>query len=173
MRPLVVDGRVKEWTTGEVHDVTDRSFAVRRAVRINDTLPQESSFRWIWERGPWLLVDRTNGHVAVIHPPEFDPAVSELVWFRDYAAYCGVHSTTKGQHLTAMVYQLGARRPLVDKQMAPWNSDAQASAACTAAVWQRKPLRVMFHPASGDAMSFDIVGLSAAMVDEPDTDDGQ
>ena len=32
VRPLVVDGRVKEWTTGEPHDVTDRSFAVRRAL---------------------------------------------------------------------------------------------------------------------------------------------
>lgn len=173
VRPLVVDGRVKEWTTGDSHDVTDRSFAVRRAVRINDTLPQESSLRWVWERGPWLLVDRTSAHITVIRPPDFDPAVSELVWFRDYAAYCGVRSTAKGQHLTAMVYQLGARRSLLEKQMAAWDSDSQAGAACQAAVWQRKPLRVTFHPASGDAMGFDIVGLSAAMVEEADSDEGQ
>ena len=172
VRPLMVDGRVKEWTTGESHDVTDRSFAVRRAVRINDTLPQESSLRWIWERGPWLLVDRATGHVTVIHPPDFDPAVSELVWFRDYAAYCGVRAGAKGEHLTALVYQLGTRRPLVEKQLAVWNSDGSA-AACEAAVWQRKPLRVTFHPAGADAMGFDIVGLSAAMVEEADADEGQ
>jgi hypothetical protein len=26
IRALIVDGAVKEWTTGEAHDVTDRSF---------------------------------------------------------------------------------------------------------------------------------------------------
>src|ERR1700721_257466 len=60
VRPLVVDSKIKEWTTGDSHDVTDRSFAVRRAIRINDTLPQESSLRWIWERGRWLLGDRAT-----------------------------------------------------------------------------------------------------------------
>ena len=39
IRALLVDGVLKEWTTGEAHDVTDRSFAVRRAIRINDALP--------------------------------------------------------------------------------------------------------------------------------------
>jgi hypothetical protein len=39
VRPLTVDGRQKEWTTGEPHDVTDRSFAIRRALRLNDALP--------------------------------------------------------------------------------------------------------------------------------------
>ena len=58
VRPLMVDGKVKEWTTGEAHDVTDRSFAVRRAVRLNDALPADHGERWVWQRGPWLLVDR-------------------------------------------------------------------------------------------------------------------
>ena len=34
IRPLLVDGLVKEWTTGDAHDVTDRSFVVRRVLRI-------------------------------------------------------------------------------------------------------------------------------------------
>lgn len=170
VRPLVVDGRVKEWTTGDAHDVTDRSFAVRRAVRINDTLPQESAFRWVWERGPWLLIDRSNGHVAVLHPPEFDPAVSEVVWFRDYAAYCGIHQTPKTQHVTAVVYQLGSRRPLLQKQLSAWNADTQTSGACDVATWQRRPLRVTFRPVGGEPMNFDIIGLSAAMVEEADGD---
>ena len=41
IRPLVVDGFVKEWTTGDAHDVTDRSFVVRRVLHLNDELPGE------------------------------------------------------------------------------------------------------------------------------------
>src|ERR1017187_3690791 len=29
IRALLVDGALKEWTTGDAHDVTDRSFVVR------------------------------------------------------------------------------------------------------------------------------------------------
>ena len=61
IRPLVVDEAVKEWTTGESHAVTERSFAVRRAIRLNDALPGDKGEHWIWQRGPWLLVDRTTG----------------------------------------------------------------------------------------------------------------
>src|ERR1039458_8818439 len=43
VRALLVDGVVKEWTTGEAHDVTDRSFVVRRVIKLNDTLPSEGS----------------------------------------------------------------------------------------------------------------------------------
>ena len=39
IRALLVDGVLKEWTTGDAHDVTDRSFVVRRAIRLNDALP--------------------------------------------------------------------------------------------------------------------------------------
>ena len=173
VRPLIVDDKLKEWTTGEAHDVTDRTFAVRRAVRINDELPGEAKGRWIWERGPWLLIDRSNGHVVVLHPPDFDPAVSEIVWFRDYAAYCGVHATTKTQHLDAVVFQIGTHRPLLNRPLGAWNADAQSAAVCEAATWQRKPLRVTFHPTGAEPLQFDIVGLSAAMVEEADTEDGQ
>src|ERR1700721_4204128 len=43
IRALLVDGVLKEWTTGEAHDVTDRSFVVRRAMRLNDALPGDQS----------------------------------------------------------------------------------------------------------------------------------
>jgi hypothetical protein len=39
IRGLLVDGFLKEWTTGEAHDVTDRSFVARRVIRLNDSLP--------------------------------------------------------------------------------------------------------------------------------------
>src|SRR5208282_6503350 len=35
VRPLLLDGHVKEFTLGTTHDVTDRLFAVRRAFRVN------------------------------------------------------------------------------------------------------------------------------------------
>ena len=91
VRPLVIDAKIKEWTTGDAHDVTDRSFAVRRAIRLNDALPTEKNEHWVWQRGPWLLVDRVTGHIAAIKLPDYDPAVSSVVWFRDFAAYCGPH----------------------------------------------------------------------------------
>jgi hypothetical protein len=87
VRPLTVDGRQKEWTTGDAHDVTDRSFTIRRALRLNDALPGDAAPRWSWQPGPWLLVDRTTGHVTALHLPDFDTEVSDAVWFRDYAAY--------------------------------------------------------------------------------------
>lgn len=63
VRALFVDTRLKEFTTGAPHDVTDRLFVVRRVFRLNDTLPAESTTvpRWVWERGGWLLVDRVTG----------------------------------------------------------------------------------------------------------------
>ncbi len=39
IRALLVDGVLKEWTTGDAHDVTDRSFVVRRVIKVNDALP--------------------------------------------------------------------------------------------------------------------------------------
>ena len=93
VRPLVVDGQVKDWTTGEIHEITDRTFVARRAVNLYDALPDEAGAHWLWVLGPWLLVDRSSAHISVLHLPDFDPAVSELVWFRDYAAYCGMNTT--------------------------------------------------------------------------------
>ena len=43
IRALLVDGGVKEWTTGDAHDVTDRSFVVRRVIRLNDALPRRQA----------------------------------------------------------------------------------------------------------------------------------
>ena|GEM_PF-3258415 len=43
VRPLYLDAKLKEYTAGATHDVTDRLFVVRRAYRINDSLPGESA----------------------------------------------------------------------------------------------------------------------------------
>ena len=74
IRPLYIDTRLKEYTTGVPHDVTDRLFAVRRAFRLNDALPEEAGLtpRWQWQRGGWLLIDRVTGRVTPIALPGFD-----------------------------------------------------------------------------------------------------
>jgi hypothetical protein len=90
IRSLLVDGKTKEVTTGQAHEVTDRTFVVQRMVRVNDSLPQESGpTRWRWERAGWVLVDRMTGRVQPVVLAEFDSDGSQVSWFRDYAAYCG------------------------------------------------------------------------------------
>ncbi len=166
VRPLFVDDRQKEWTTGDIHDVTDRSFTIRRALRINDGLPTDSAPHWIWQPGPWLLVDRTTGHITALHLPAFDPAVSDAVWFRDYAAYCGIATTAKGG-LVAVVAQLGARRPVVQRALAPWPQPNHFIPVCQPAKWQRLPVRVTLQPTAAEPLTFDVVG-STSLIEEAD-----
>jgi hypothetical protein len=172
IRPLVVDGLVKEWTTGEAHDVTDRSFVVRRAIRLNDELPGDkyrpADKRWVWQRGPWLLVDRISGHVIALKLPDYDPGVSQVSWFRDYGAYCGV--TSSGKNLYAVVAQVAARKPVLTKKLAAIGSGDHREQVCATAEWQREPLRATFHPTGQDAVGFDIVPGSAVLVEESDDD---
>jgi len=170
VRALFVDSRQREWTVGDTHDVTDRSFTIRRALRINDALPGESAARWVWQPGPWLLVDRVTGHIAALHLPDFDPLVSDVSWFRDYAAYCGVAATAKGE-LYAVVAQLGARKAIVQKQLEHWPPPTnQPGPPCQPAVWQREPMRVTMQLAGSDPVTYDVVGLTS-LVEEGDSDD--
>ena len=181
IRALLVNGVLKEWTTGDPHDVTDRSFVVRRAIRLNDALPTDTSDqkpasaanRWVWQRGPWLLVDRATGHITPLKLPDYDPGVSQVAWFRDYGAYCGV--TSSGKSLYAVVAQVAARKPVVAKKLAAFDAKSidtqnQAAPACALTDWQREPLRVTFHPAGKDAVSYDIVPGSAVLVEESGDD---
>ena len=169
VRPLIVDGKVKDWTTGETHDVTDRSFVVRRALRINDALPTDKVEHWVWQRGPWLLIDRATRHDSALRLPDYDPAASDVVWFRDYAAYCGV--TAAGKHLYAVVSQVGGRKPVVAKKLADWDPLDHPTPVCAKAAWQRDPLRVTFRPTGAPEESFDLVGLSAVLVEDGDSTD--
>ncbi len=170
-RALLVDGALKEWTTGDPHDVTDRGFVVRRAIRLNDTLPGDQPApekHWVWQRGPWLLVDRATGRITALKLPDYDPGVSQVAWFRDYGAYCGV--TPSGKSLYAVVAQISARKPVLAKKLAAFDGQDQASPACAATEWQREPLRVTFHPAGKDAVSYDIAPGSAVLVEDSGDD---
>ena len=169
VRPLLVDGKVKEWTTGEAHDITDRSFVVRRAIRLNDALPGDKTEHWVWQRGPWLLIDRTKGNVTALRLPDYEPAVSNVIWFRDNAAYCGLSAS--GRQLYAVVAQVAAHRPLLAKKLSAWTPGESQSPACAPAVWQREPLRVTFQQSGAAAVSYDLVGLSAVLVEDGNGND--
>ncbi|HWA95574.1 MAG TPA: hypothetical protein VG844_13310 [Terracidiphilus sp.] len=177
IRPLVVDGQIKEWTTGEVHSITDRTFVVRRVMRINDDLPGEDEPgtrggkpRWVWQRGLWLMVERKTGHVTVLKLPDFNLAVSRVVWFRDYAAYCGV--TASGKSLYAVVAQVAVRKPVLSRKLSSFNPENPSS--CGEPQWQRKPLQIKFFPGDKSPVSFQFVAGSTVLVestgDEPESD---
>ena len=220
IRALLVDGVLKEWTTGDAHDVTDRSFVVRRVIKLNDTLPSDqtsdkqgdklatggkpvegsatsekpgdkpatigktgdqpvagdkttagakplparAASPWVWQRGSWLLVDRATGHITALKLPHYDPGVSQVSWFRDYAAYCGV--TASGKSLYAVVAQVAARKPVLAKKLAAFDPENHPEPVCGPAEWQREPLRITFHTAGRDAVSFDVIPGSAVLVED-------
>ena len=166
VRPLFVDEKQKEWTVGDIHDVTDRSFVIRRALRLNDSLPAEAP-RWTWQPGPWLLVDRITGHITALHLPDFDAEVSKAVWFRDYAAYCGISTAAKGG-LVAVVAELGARRAVVQKVIAPWPQENAPHPVCAVARWQRMPMRATLGMTGKEPMTFDVVG-TVSLIEEGDS----
>jgi hypothetical protein len=151
VRPLLVDAHVKEFTLGPAHDVTDRLFVVRRAFRVNDSLPQESPVlpHWQWQRGGWLLVDRVTGRIAPVNLPEFDAVYSAVSWYRDYAAYCGI--SDDGKQIYAVVVQINRRKPIVkwlvgeSKFMLETQQLQIPDSACSLRDWQRSPARVTFE----------------------------
>jgi len=168
VRPLMVDDKQREWTVGPIHEVTDRTFVVQRALRINDGLPGEG-VHWTWQPGPWLMVDRITGHVAVLHLPDFDSQVSDVVWFRDYAAYCGIATTVKGG-LMAVVAELGARKAVVQQKLSAWPLADAPHPVCAVAKWQRTPMRATIQQTGGQPMIFDVVGVSS-LVEEGEAGD--
>jgi hypothetical protein len=90
--------------------------------------------------------------------------VSQVSWFRDYGAYCGV--TPSGKSLYAVVAQIAARKPVLAKKLAAFDAEDQAGPACAPTEWQREPLRVTFHPTGKDSVSYDIVPGSAVLVED-------
>jgi len=159
VRPLFVDTRLKEYTTGTPHELTDRLFVVRRTFRVNDALPTEANAsakapRWQWQRGGWLLVDRLTGRVSQLNLPEFDPFYSTASWYRDYIAYCGV--SEDGKKLYAVVAQVGRRKPILKKDAGEPAGTDDPDSECPPPVWERTPMRVTFQPDDDQKLVFSI-----------------
>ena len=166
VRALFVDARLKEYTTGTPHELTDRLFVVRRAFRVNDALPTESANtpRWQWQRGGWLLVDRLTGRVSQLNLPEFDPFYSTASWYRDYIAYCGV--SEDGKKLYAVVAQVGRRKPILKKDVGEPAGADNPDSECPPPVWERSPTRVTFQPDDDQKLVFSIRGRVIDVVND-------
>jgi hypothetical protein len=177
VRPLLVDGHVKEFTLGPAHDITDRLFVVQRAFRVNDSLPTESTAppHWQWQRGGWLLVDRVTGRTAPTNLLDFDVAYSEVSWYRDYAAYCGV--SDDGKQIYAMVAQINRRKPVVKwligeaKVAAETQQSQMPDSACKIPDWQRSPARVTFEPNPSTKRTYVIRGHSVDLTTSEEEDE--
>jgi hypothetical protein len=100
----------------------------------------------------------------VLHLPNFDATVSNVVWYRDYAAYCGTGTTAKGG-LFAIVAQLGARKAVAQKQVGDWPQSNHFVPVCQPARWERLPMRVTLQITAGEATTFDVVG-NTSLVEE-------
>jgi hypothetical protein len=166
VRPLFVDTRLREYTTGTPHELTDRLFVVRRAFRVNDALPTETAnpTRWQWQRDGWLLVDRLTGRVSQLNLPEFDPFYSTASWYRDYIAYCGV--SEDGKKLYAIVAQVGRRKPILKKDAGEPGGADDPDSECPPPVWERSPLRVTFQPDDDQKLVFSIRGRVVDVVND-------
>jgi hypothetical protein len=160
VRKLLVNERVVEYTYGPSHDVTDRLFVIRRAYRMNDTLPADrpQASQWVWRLDGWISVDRLTGHVASLSLPAFDPDISQASWYRDYAAYCG--TSEDGAKAYLVVAQLGKRKPILRKEF--------SGPGCAPPQWERRPSRVTFT-AAGERSSF--VVRSRGADPQPDSGD--
>jgi len=166
VRALFVDTRLREYTTGTPHELTDRLFVVRRAFRVNDALPAETAggTRWQWQRGGWLLVDRLTGRLSQLNLPEFDPFYSTASWYRDYIAYCGV--SDDGKKLYAIVAQVGRRKPILKKDAGEPAGDDDPDSECPPPLWERTPLRVTFQPDDDHKLVFSIRGRVVDVVND-------
>jgi hypothetical protein len=172
LRGLYADGKLKDYTFGLPHEITERLFVVQRVVRVNDALASDglASSRWVWQRSGWLVVDRTNGRVAPVGLPDFDPDYSLASWYRDYVAYCGISDESK--KLYAVVMQLGRRKPVLKKLINEPAGPASPDSGCTQPAWQRQPPRVTFLLRSDQRMTYVIRSHAIEIASEDEDDEG-
>jgi hypothetical protein len=169
VRALVVDGRVREYTIGTPHEITERLFVVRRAFRLNDALPEDKQPYWRWERGGWILVDRMSTHITRLNLPEFDAYSSVASWYRDYVAYCGV--SDDGGKFYEIVAQLGQRKLILRKAMMSAVSLEMPDSVCAAPDWQRQPARVTFSTGGSDKTTYEVRGHSFNLIKDQDEEE--
>jgi hypothetical protein len=171
VRPLLVDARLREYVLGPTHEVTERLFVFRRAFRVNDSLQEDPAPHWQWQRGGWMVADRTTGRISPVNLPDFDAFYSAANWYRDYVAYCGVSDDGK---VYAIVAQIGRRKPVLKKLLSnsPLPEEAGPDSACPPPVWQLTPVRVSFEPVAAAKEVFAIRGHVVDLVSDIEEDEG-
>lgn len=164
VRPLYVDGKLKEFTTGEPHAITENTFVIQRAFRVNDSLPEDPRTlpKWRWQRGGWLLVEKQSGRISKINLPDFDPYYSAAAWYRDYAAYCG--TSADGEKLFAVVAQIGVKKPVARQPLGAASVGEMPDSECDVPVWQKQPMRVTFFPKRANKLTFEIHGRAVDLL---------
>ncbi len=173
VRSLFVDTKLREFTTGDPHDVTDTLFVVRRAFRINDGLPTEPRKppKWMWQLGGWLLIDRTTGRVSQLNLPEFDPFYSDVAWYRGYAAYCGINDgATK---VYAVVTEIGRKKPILHRELAAATNGPKRDSECEIPTWDRNPAKVTFNPKNAQKFAFTLPDRSIAVLPTSEEETGK
>jgi len=172
IRSLMVDGKIKEFTTGDIHEITDRYFVVRKAFRLNDSLPDDANSKnhhWKWQRGGWLLVDRNTARISQVNLPEYDPFYSSAAWFRDYVAFCGL--SDDATKVYAVVTQIGRRKPLLKQKLGDAKNGEMPESECAVPRWDRDPIRVTFEPIGGTKQTFSVFGHAADAMPVGNDDD--
>ncbi len=105
-----------------------------------------------------------TGHISPINLPEFDITYSDVSWYRDYAAYCGV--SDDGKQIYAMVAQINRRKPIVkwlveETKFAVETQQHQIpDPPCRPPEWQRSPARVTFEANPATKRTYVIRGRS-------------
>jgi hypothetical protein len=110
-----------------------------------------------------------TGRISSIALPEFDPYYSVTTWYRDYAAYCGV--SDDGKKLSAIVFQVGRRKPVLKKSLGETGGDDTPDSECPAPVWERRPVRVTFEPDEDQKTTYSIRGHAADLVSDDDAEE--
>jgi hypothetical protein len=136
-------------------DITVRALYVDTKA---DALPDDprKPAKWQWQLGGWLLVDLGSGKITQLKLPDFEPVYSDVSWYRDYAAYCGV--TSYGERLLAVVAQIGVRKALYRKELDKASGGDLPGSDCAAPHWDRRPARVTFLPKTGEKFTVNVSG---------------
>jgi hypothetical protein len=160
IRPLYMDGDLEEFTTGQAHNIGESQFVVRRVYRLSNRMVLNGApAPFLWQRGGWILVDRTRGRVVPLNLPDFDPFYSVASWSQDWVAYCGMSG--EGTQVYGVVAKLDQRDPIVRKPLREASGSPKPDGECEAPRWDQQPGHVTFLPVGGPAVT---VSIGAAPV---------
>lgn len=98
------------------------------------------------------MVDRTTGRVTPVTLPEFDPFYSDVAWYQDYAAYCGIDDTAS--KVFAVVMEIGRKKPILRRELSVASNGENPDSECTKPDWDQQPPHVTFHPKSAQKFTF-------------------